>query len=160
MLVVLMIISVLLLIAIPNMTKNNEVAANKGCEATIKLLQTQVHAYEIEQGEVLQDLSLLEGSYVESIDCPDGTTLEINNGVITRPINRFMTKTASGFTLIEVLVSLSILSILLLLPIMTLPNLTSTSHQADLAAKQLKEDLAFSATSSNVIRSSNFCSDK
>lgn len=84
MLVVLMIISVLLLIAIPNMTKNNEVAANKGCDATIKLLQTQVHAYEIEQGTVLTGLQDLENGYVESIQCPDGTTPVLDNGKVKR----------------------------------------------------------------------------
>ncbi|TWI55993.1 competence type IV pilus minor pilin ComGD [Halalkalibacter nanhaiisediminis] len=52
-----------------------------------------------------------------------------------------MIESEKGFTLIELLVTLSILSILLLLPIITLPNLASTTHQADLMAKQLKEDL-------------------
>lgn len=86
MLVVLMIISVLLLIAIPNMAKNNEVAADKGCEATIKLLQTQVHAYEIETGDELGDLhDLVSGRYVESIECPDGSIPVFNEGIVSEP---------------------------------------------------------------------------
>lgn len=52
-----------------------------------------------------------------------------------------MNQSETGFTLVELLVTLSILSILLLLPALTLPNLSSTSHQAAFTAKQLKEDL-------------------
>ena len=37
MLIVLMIISILLLIAVPNMSKNTKVANEKGCDATIDL---------------------------------------------------------------------------------------------------------------------------
>lgn len=46
-----------------------------------------------------------------------------------------------GFTLIETLIALSILSILLLLPMITLPNFSANSYEAPLSAKQLKEDL-------------------
>src|SRR5690625_4937186 len=90
MLIVLMIISVLLLIVIPNMTKNNEMAAKKGCEATISLLQTQVYAYEIETGEKpddLNDLASSENEYVEAIECPDGSipTYDSSTGKVTPP---------------------------------------------------------------------------
>ncbi|WP_425348963.1 competence type IV pilus major pilin ComGC [Halalkalibacter urbisdiaboli] len=83
MLVVLMIISILLLIAIPNMTKNNQVASEKGCDATIKLLQTQVHAYEIEKGSPPQQLTDLSG-YVEQTDCPGNEELDLIDGEIVR----------------------------------------------------------------------------
>src|SRR5690625_263356 len=46
-----------------------------------------------------------------------------------------------GFTLIETLIVLSILSILLLLPLFTFPTVTSTTHQAPFIANQLKEDI-------------------
>jgi competence protein ComGD len=45
----------------------------------------------------------------------------------------------SGYTLIEVLLVLSILSILLSLPLITFPNLKQTSREADLIAKQIQE---------------------
>lgn len=89
MLVVLMIISVLLLIAIPSMTKNNEVAADKGCDATIKLLQTQVHAYEIEN--IKQNTSSLtleklkEEKYVDNITCPNGKIPSFENNIVGPP---------------------------------------------------------------------------
>ncbi|WP_100373469.1 competence type IV pilus major pilin ComGC [Bacillus sp. FJAT-45037] len=83
MLVVLMIISILLLIAIPNMTKNNEVAGSKGCEATVKLIQTQVHAYEIENGKKLESLQpLLDENYIETSTCPNGEVLKLTNGKV------------------------------------------------------------------------------
>lgn len=87
MLVVLMIISILLLIALPSMTKNNEVAANKGCEATVKLLQTQVHAYEIENKNTkLHSLdTLVKEGYVDSIECPNGEVPTFEDGVVSAP---------------------------------------------------------------------------
>ena len=80
MLVVLMIISILLLIAIPNMTKNNEVAGEKGCEATVKLLQAQVSVYELEEGSAPSSISdLITGGYADRDSCPDGSPLELNS---------------------------------------------------------------------------------
>ena len=48
MLIVLMVISVLLLIMIPNITKHNSMINDKGCQAFVKTVQAQVKAYEIE----------------------------------------------------------------------------------------------------------------
>ncbi|WP_082676296.1 competence type IV pilus major pilin ComGC [Shouchella shacheensis] len=79
MLVVLMIISILLLIALPNMTKNNDTAAGKSCEATQKLLQTQVVAYEVEQGSPPANLeTLVTEGYVDTASCTNGQTLQLN----------------------------------------------------------------------------------
>ncbi|MFC0470967.1 competence type IV pilus minor pilin ComGD [Halalkalibacter kiskunsagensis] len=50
-------------------------------------------------------------------------------------------KCQSGYTLIELLVTLSTLSILLLIPAIMLPNLSNSSHEADLVAQQLKEEI-------------------
>ncbi len=76
-----MIISVLLLIAVPNMMKNNDVAASKGCEATVKLLQSQVHAYNLENPkEPLTKLNtLVEKGFVDSIACADGNELTLED---------------------------------------------------------------------------------
>ncbi|MBU8908979.1 competence type IV pilus major pilin ComGC [Desertibacillus haloalkaliphilus] len=83
MMIVLMIISILLLVAVPNMTKNNSVASSKGCEATIDLLQSQVGAYKIEENAELTDLTLLEDEkYVQRVECPDGTELELDDGIV------------------------------------------------------------------------------
>ncbi len=46
-----------------------------------------------------------------------------------------------GFTLVETIITLSILSILLLLPFISFPSTLTNDSQAALTAKQLKEDL-------------------
>lgn len=47
----------------------------------------------------------------------------------------------SGYTLIELLITLSLLSILLSLPFITFPKLNDTSLEAEIIAKQVQETL-------------------
>lgn len=75
MMIVLMIISILLLIAIPNMTSNNKVANDRGCDATIDLLQAQVGAYYVENKKYPENLEALKDKFVDTIECPNGTKL-------------------------------------------------------------------------------------
>ncbi len=78
MLVVLMIISVPLLIALPNMTKNTDLAGDKSCDATRKLVQTQVSAYEVEHGQLPRSLdTLVQEGYVDQVTCASGKTLRL-----------------------------------------------------------------------------------
>ncbi|WP_261178887.1 competence type IV pilus major pilin ComGC [Anaerobacillus sp. CMMVII] len=79
-----MIISILLLVAIPNMTNNNDIASQRGCEATIDLLQAQVGAYYVEKKEYPKSLEDLKGKYVDTIVCPNGTELTLNT--VTRAV--------------------------------------------------------------------------
>lgn len=73
MMIVLLVISVLLLIAVPSMTKSNDVVTNKTCEATADLVQSQVAAYKMENGDYPHSLDdLVEADYVDSVECPDG----------------------------------------------------------------------------------------
>ncbi|MBM7681552.1 competence protein ComGC [Pullulanibacillus pueri] len=73
------IISILLLIVIPSMTKSHEVAASKTCEATMNLLQSQVAAYQADTGELPADLETLKtDGYVENITCPSDETLVLD----------------------------------------------------------------------------------
>ncbi|MBM7633695.1 competence type IV pilus major pilin ComGC [Geomicrobium sediminis] len=83
MMIVLLIISILLLVAVPNMVKNSDVAHSKSCEATIDLIQSQVGSFSVESGKKAEDITLndLEG-YVERTTCSDGTELEIVNGIV------------------------------------------------------------------------------
>jgi len=84
MMIVLMIISILLMIAIPNMTKSNKVVKSKSCEATVKLVQSQVAAYEAENNTTLTNLEQLKSeNYVDSVTCPGGEPLELKDGVVT-----------------------------------------------------------------------------
>lgn len=78
MLIVIIIISTLLLIAVPNMSKSNEVVGKKSCEVTIDLLQSQVGAYEIDTGGLPADLNvLITDKYVDSVVCPNGDPLTL-----------------------------------------------------------------------------------
>lgn len=78
MMIVLVIISILLLIVVPNMTKNQEIANEKGCEATIELIKSQVIAYQIEENKLPASIEELVPDYVTTTTCPDGTKLELS----------------------------------------------------------------------------------
>ncbi len=81
MLIVLFIISILLLITIPNISKNNQVIEDKGCEALIKLTEAQVQAYRLETGNYPADISALAtANYISSSKCPNGDTLVLQPG--------------------------------------------------------------------------------
>lgn len=78
MLIVLMIISTLLLITIPNIASNNNLVQDKGCKALIKLAETQAQAFRIETGNLPVDLqTLVDDEYLEQTTCPGGDQLEI-----------------------------------------------------------------------------------
>ncbi len=84
MMIVLLIISVLMLIALPSMTKNNSLVKSLGCEATIDLVQGQVGAYEAEKNTLPTIEELHDGGYIDTVTCPDKKTLLIDsNGVVT-----------------------------------------------------------------------------
>lgn len=79
MLIVIVIISTLLLIAVPNMSKSNEVVNTKSCDVTKKLIEAQVLAYKVENdGELPASLEELEGVYIDKAECPDKVQLELS----------------------------------------------------------------------------------
>ncbi|MBY6035517.1 prepilin-type N-terminal cleavage/methylation domain-containing protein [Fictibacillus nanhaiensis] len=78
MMIVLLIISVLMLIALPSMTKNNKIVKSLGCEATIDLVQGQVGAYEAEHNRLPTLEELVEKNYVDTIVCPGNIPLVID----------------------------------------------------------------------------------
>ncbi|MBO8156110.1 MAG: prepilin-type N-terminal cleavage/methylation domain-containing protein [Bacillaceae bacterium] len=78
MLVVLMIISMLLLITIPNMAKSNEQIDEKGCEAFIQMVETQVQSYKIHHNTLPDSLqSLMDEGYIKQLTCPDGRSVQL-----------------------------------------------------------------------------------
>lgn len=93
MMVVLLIISVLLIITIPNIANHNASINDKGCKAYVKMVEAQVQAYQIEHRTSptsIQDL--VDEGYLKGDEtaCPDNTTITIGaNGEVT-------TTTASG----------------------------------------------------------------
>lgn len=88
MLIVLMIISTLLIISIPNIATNNQMVQNKGCDALIKLAETQAQAYKIENSSLPADLdTLVAENYLEQTTCPGGIELELlSDGTVQKKV--------------------------------------------------------------------------
>lgn len=84
MMIVLLIISVLILIAIPNVTKHSKSIDDKGCDAYVKMVQGQVEAYKMDKKEYPQTLNELvaESYLLENPKCPDGRDLLIEGGEV------------------------------------------------------------------------------
>lgn len=88
MLIVLMIISVLLLIAVPQMNKSRNIVNEKSCQATIELIQSQVEAYQVSNDGLPADLTVLKtDGYIDTVQCPGGTPLILNNGVVEKDLS-------------------------------------------------------------------------
>ncbi|MBB5325222.1 competence protein ComGC [Anoxybacillus tepidamans] len=79
MLIVLMVISVLLLITIPNITKHNGMINAKGCEAFLQTVQAQVKAYQMEKNTIPTVQQLMDENYIKSNKCPNGHTIQIGS---------------------------------------------------------------------------------
>ncbi|MCZ8534816.1 competence type IV pilus major pilin ComGC [Psychrobacillus psychrodurans] len=80
MMIVLLIISVLILISIPNVTKHSANIDEKSCQAFVKMLEGQVAAYKIEHKKIPSLAELEEGGYLPGIDttCPNGDPVSID----------------------------------------------------------------------------------
>lgn len=81
MLIVLFIISVLIVITIPNVTKHFASVDEKGCDAFVKMVQGQVEAYKMDYHKVPTINELVEKQYLneEETACPNGSEIEIKN---------------------------------------------------------------------------------
>ena len=91
MLVVLLIISILILVTIPNVSKHFATIDEKGCDAYILMLQGQVEAYKLNHNEYPASVSdLIEQDYIveEDLRCPDNTEIKIENGKVIGPANQ------------------------------------------------------------------------
>jgi competence protein ComGC len=77
-----LIISVLLIITIPNITKHNANINNKGCEAFVKMVQAQVQSYEMEKKKMPTSIEeLVEAGYLrkDAKGCPNGKAVKIDS---------------------------------------------------------------------------------
>lgn len=85
MLIVLFIITVLILIAIPNVTKHFATVDKKGCDAYVKMVQGQVEAYRIDQGKYPTTVAEMESKdYLKSSSSKtcEGKTITISEGKV------------------------------------------------------------------------------
>ena len=85
MMIVLLVISVLLIITVPNVTKNNSTINEKGSEAYIKMVEGQIQAYEMENKEIPTVRSTCRWRiFSSSSESPAGKTIQIStDGVVT-----------------------------------------------------------------------------
>ncbi|WP_449621327.1 competence type IV pilus major pilin ComGC [Robertmurraya sp. Marseille-Q9965] len=78
MLIVLLVISVLLIITIPNVTKNNSTINTKGCEAFVRMVEAQVQAFEMDKNRRPADIDELKNAeYLTQTSCPNGEKVTI-----------------------------------------------------------------------------------
>lgn len=86
MLIVLMIISVLIILIVPNLGEKSKTVNEKGCEALVELVQAQVDAYYIDERSYPNDLeALVSGGYItdEQKQCSDDNPLTLTDGVVS-----------------------------------------------------------------------------
>ncbi|MBD7935876.1 MULTISPECIES: competence type IV pilus major pilin ComGC [Cytobacillus] len=86
MMIVLLVISVLLIITIPNITKNQSAINEKGCSAFTKMVQSQVQSYELANNKLPESLDVLvTEKYLNEGEttCPTGEALVLINGIVT-----------------------------------------------------------------------------
>ncbi|MBA4535805.1 prepilin-type N-terminal cleavage/methylation domain-containing protein [Bacillus aquiflavi] len=78
MMIVLLVISVLLIITIPNVAKHSKNINNKGCSAFVKMVEAQVQAYEIDHNKKPVSIDELKrANYIKQTTCSDGRKLSI-----------------------------------------------------------------------------------
>ena len=82
-LVVLSIVMMLMLLVIPNVTNKLNSIKDKGCEALIRMINSQIQLYEINEGYLPSDIDdLIDGNYIEMSQsvCPNGKEIYIQSG--------------------------------------------------------------------------------
>lgn len=81
MMIVLLVITVILLVALPNVTKHSSSINQKGCKALVQMVQGQVQAYEMEYKTTPTLSDLKEKKYLHESDlsCPNGAEITIDS---------------------------------------------------------------------------------
>ncbi|CAM3953771.1 competence type IV pilus major pilin ComGC [Lederbergia lenta] len=79
MMIVLLVITIILLVALPNVTNHSSTINEKGCKAYVQMLRGQVEAYRMENNVTpsVEDLK----KYIKSDElvCPNGNVIEIDS---------------------------------------------------------------------------------
>lgn len=87
MMIVLLVISVLLIIAVPNISKHNSNIKEKGCEAFLKMVEAQVQSFEMDKHRLPTGFAELrtEGYLKENQStCPNGAIVTVSpTGAVT-----------------------------------------------------------------------------
>jgi len=85
MMIVLLIISVLILITIPNVTKHSATIDDKGCDAYVTMVQGLVQTYKMDTNSYPTTIVELAtaGDIEADAKCPNGKEIKITNGVVS-----------------------------------------------------------------------------
>ncbi len=86
MLIVMLIITVLIAIAIPNVTKQSTSVDQKGCKAFVHMVQGQVESYRMDKKSIPSVDNLVSEGYLKSgeTSCPNGAPIAISvEGVVS-----------------------------------------------------------------------------
>lgn len=85
MLIVMLIITVLIAIAIPNVSKQTSAVDEKGCAAFVQMVQGQVESYRMDKKAMPTMELLVSGGYLKDDNktCPNGDVLTITDGVVS-----------------------------------------------------------------------------
>ena len=90
MLIVLLVISVLIILIVPNLGGKSKEVYSKGCDALVAVVQAQVDAYYLEGGSYPTNLdALVSAGYIEDKQtaCPNHQSLVYQNGKVSPPTN-------------------------------------------------------------------------
>lgn len=80
MLVVLFVITILLLMTIPNVTKHNKNIQTKGCNGLINMVQAQVSAFQMDHNKLPTIDELVTNKYLnDQPSCPNGEKIVIDS---------------------------------------------------------------------------------
>ncbi|MGL4521822.1 MAG: competence type IV pilus major pilin ComGC [Bacilli bacterium] len=78
MLIVLFIISIIVLVSIPNVTRSKNTANDTGCRAYVKVVAAEVENYYLKEGKYPTVKELVDGKYIPKDVCPNGKALNIS----------------------------------------------------------------------------------
>lgn len=79
------VILIILLLVIPNVTSKNAIVKEKGCEAQLEVVNSQILLYEIDKGKLPNSINALtSGSHPyltkKQATCPNGKKIAISDG--------------------------------------------------------------------------------
>lgn len=78
MLIVLLVITILLLVTIPNIAAHSSNIQDKGCEGLKNMISAQAEAYRMNTGEAPTIEKLVSAKYITKSTCPDGTAVTLD----------------------------------------------------------------------------------
>lgn len=83
MMIVLSIIAVVFLLTLPNIQQKEQIIRDRGCEALVEVVNSQILLYEIENKVIPSSIDdLIQDGYLKESQatCPDGSSISISDG--------------------------------------------------------------------------------